>query len=162
VAVVPRVLVLGYGNPGRCDDGLGPAVAAAVAAWDLPGVTVESNYQLVVEDAAEVAAHDVVIFADATSEGTRQFRLDPLEESDEVGFCSHSLGPGAVTGLARRLFGACPRAFLLAIRGEDFNSFGEGLSATARQNLTAALVALEPMLRSGEVAAADTPASGGQ
>ena len=30
--------LIGYGNPGRCDDGLGPAFAARVAAQNLPGI----------------------------------------------------------------------------------------------------------------------------
>ena len=34
------MLLLGYGNPGRLDDGLGPALAAQVERLALPGVTV--------------------------------------------------------------------------------------------------------------------------
>jgi hydrogenase maturation protease len=30
----PRVLVIGYGNPGRQDDGLGPAAAAEIEKLD--------------------------------------------------------------------------------------------------------------------------------
>ena len=51
----PRILVIGYGNPGRLDDGLGPAVASAMEEFNLPGVSVDSNYQLTVEDAASAA-----------------------------------------------------------------------------------------------------------
>ena len=51
------ILLIGFGNPGRLDDGLGPALADAIEKLALPGVTVESNYQLTVEDAAEIAKH---------------------------------------------------------------------------------------------------------
>ena len=47
-----KVLLIGYGNPGRLDDGLGPALAAAVEKLAIPGVTVDADYQLNVEDAA--------------------------------------------------------------------------------------------------------------
>ena len=33
-----KALVIGYGNPGRLDDGLGPALAEAVEKLDLPGL----------------------------------------------------------------------------------------------------------------------------
>jgi hypothetical protein len=60
-----RVLVIGYGNPGRADDGLGPALATALEALRIPGLTVESDYQLSIEHAAMAAEHDIVVFADA-------------------------------------------------------------------------------------------------
>ncbi|MCU0727503.1 MAG: hydrogenase maturation protease, partial [Planctomycetes bacterium] len=73
-----RVLLIGFGNPGRRDDGLGPAVAQAVEGWGIPGVTVESDYQLHVEDAAAVSEHDAVIFADAAAAGPEPFAFGPL------------------------------------------------------------------------------------
>ena len=57
-----KTLFIGYGNPGRLDDGLGPAMAEAVEKLNLPGVVTDSDYQLTVEDAAEVAKYDLVIF----------------------------------------------------------------------------------------------------
>src|SRR5450432_1649313 len=54
----PRILVIGYGNPGREDDGLGPAAAAEIERLGRPGVSVRGNYQLVLEDAADVAEAD--------------------------------------------------------------------------------------------------------
>ena len=44
------VLLYGYGNPGRLDDGLGPALARELAArHPAEGVTIETGYQLQVE-----------------------------------------------------------------------------------------------------------------
>jgi len=63
------VLVIGYGNPGRRDDGLGPALAERLQELRLPGVDVDADYQLTVEDAAAAAEHDVVVFADAAQAG---------------------------------------------------------------------------------------------
>ena len=77
------VLVIGYGNPGRLDDGLGPALAEALAALELPGVTVEANYQLTVEDAAAVAEHDVVVFADASVNGPEPYSFQPVEPKSD-------------------------------------------------------------------------------
>ena len=54
----------------RLDDGLGPALADALEKLDLPGVSVDADYQLMIEDAAEVAEHDFAIFADAAVKAT--------------------------------------------------------------------------------------------
>ncbi|MBZ0090172.1 MAG: hydrogenase maturation protease, partial [Thermoanaerobaculia bacterium] len=72
-------LVLAWGNPGRRDDGLGPAVAAALEALALPGVAVETGYQLEVEDAAELARYGRVLFVDADRAGEAPFQVRRLE-----------------------------------------------------------------------------------
>jgi hydrogenase maturation protease len=137
-------LVLGYGNPGRLDDGLGPAVARAVAELRLPDVTVEEAYQLTVEDAVEVARHERVVFVDAAVEGPEPFALLPVEPRpwDGGAFATHTVAPSVVLGLARDVYGARTRGWLLAVRGYRFRAFGEGLSPGARANLAAAVGAL--------------------
>lgn len=146
-----RILVIGYGNPGRLDDGLGPAFAAALEGLDLSGVTVDSNYQLSVEDAAEVAAHDLVIFADAHVSCPPPFCFEEIEPRPALSFSSHSVEPPALLALARDLFGARTRGFALGIRGYEFNEFGEALSDEARKNLEEALAFLLPLLRRGDI-----------
>ena len=56
-----------------------------------------------------------------------------------VGFFSHSITAGSVLGLAEELFGATPEAHMMAIRGYDFNEFGEWLSPLALSNLNSAM-----------------------
>jgi len=133
-------LVLAWGNPGRRDDGLGPALAARLVAAEPPGVTVESGYQLQIEDAVEVARHDRVIFVDADrSTGSAPFRLERIEPATgALGYTSHEGSPAQVLALGRELFGHEPQAWLLGIRGFEFDEFGEGLSRRAAENLEAA------------------------
>lgn len=134
-----RILVIGYGNPGRLDDGLGPAFADALEALDLPDVTCDADYQLSVEHAELVAAHDVVVLVDAALDGPAPFSIRTIEPQTELSFSTHSVSPAALLGLARDLFGHCPRGYLLGIRGYEFNEFGERLSQPARHNLSAAV-----------------------
>jgi hydrogenase maturation protease len=157
-----RLLVLGYGNPGRLDDGLGVALAEALECEGLDGVTVEADYQLTVEDAEAVARHDAVVFVDACVDGPAPFTFRAVEPEAEmsVGFSSHHLEPPAVLALARDLFGAVVPAYTLGIRGYAFDAFGEGLSAGARGNLAAAADFLLPVLRERRFAAAATPTAG--
>jgi len=133
-------LVLAWGNPGRRDDGLGPAFAAALAERATPGVVVETDYQLQVEDAETLARHDRVLFVDADRAAEEPFQVRRLEpEPGGVGFTSHSVSPGRLLALGRDLFGARPEAWLMGIRGYEFDEFGEGLSPRARTNLELAV-----------------------
>ena len=134
-----KTLLIGFGNPGRLDDGLGPACAEAVDALDVPGVTVEANYQLNVEDASQMAEYDVVVLVDAAVSGKEPFDFKVVEAARELSFSTHSVEPGALVTLARDFYQAAPRVYTLAIRGYEFNEFGERLSEQARTNLKAAI-----------------------
>jgi hydrogenase maturation protease len=135
-----RILVLGYGNPGRRDDGLGPAAAEAIEALSLRGVRTSANYQLMIEDAYDVAESDVVIFIDASKSGTEPYSIWPVQPATNLSaFASHVVAPELVLGLSGSVYGHVPRASLIGIRGYAFD-FEEGLSARAQANLSSALV----------------------
>jgi len=142
-----KVLVIGYGNPGRLDDGLGPALAEALEKLELPGVTVDSDYQLAVEDARAIADHEVVVFADASLTGPEPFSFHRIGPKPGAHFSSHIVEPGGVLALAGELFGATTEAYVLGIRGYVFDDFGETLSERARANLAAALEFIQRVLR---------------
>lgn len=135
-----KILLIGYGNPGRLDDGLGPAFAEAVEEFAPPELAVDSDYQLMVEDADAVAKHDIVVFADADTAGVEPFWMKEIQAGPpQVSFTSHSMTPEGVLALARDVFHATPKAYLLGIRGYEFNEFGQNLSPGAQANLTAAI-----------------------
>ncbi|MCP4650804.1 MAG: hydrogenase maturation protease [PVC group bacterium] len=147
-AKVEKVLLIGYGNPGRLDDGLGPALAEVIEAENIPGVTVDANYQLSVEDAAAVAEHDVVIFADASVNATEPFSFTQIHpKSNTLSFSSHSVEPEAVIALAQELFKADTVGYALGIRGYEFNEFGQKISTQAKENLEKAIEFIVPALR---------------
>lgn len=151
--------MIGYGNPGRRDDGLGPALAAAMEAQGSPGLDVESDYQLTVEDSHAVAEHDLVIFADAALEGREPFYfrlLEPRLDGPAGGVSSHGVEAEEVLALAGQLFDARPEAYVLGIRGYEFNRFEEGLSERGQANLEAAKDFLIRVIREGDFAAAVT------
>lgn len=157
-----RVLLIGYGNPGRCDDGLGPALAGAIERKALPGVTVDSDYQLTVEDAADLAGYDVVLFADADTACREPFelrKLDVTENDARIRFTSHTCSPEGVLALARQLFAAEAEGYVLGIRGYEFNAFREGLSDAAAANLDRAIAYVENALRTGRFTPTDTQAN---
>jgi hydrogenase maturation protease len=146
-----RVLLIGYGNPGRLDDGLGPALVEKLAELDLPGLELDSDYQLAVEDAAELGKYDVVVFADADVSAEPPIRVERIYPgASGAEFTSHSLGPKNVLALARDLFSAEPEAYELGIRGYEFNEFGQRLSDGALENLSAAVAYVRSAMADGE------------
>lgn len=130
------IRLIGYGNPGRGDDGLGPALAERMA--DLPEVMVTSDYQLTVDHALLIADARIVVFADALMGADTPYEFHPVAASTADDVTSHSLSPQAVLGLCRTLYQHTPQAFVLGITGHDFGEVREGLSPLAQNNLTLA------------------------
>ena len=165
-----RVLLLGFGNPGRQDDGLGPACAETVERMGIPGVTTDQDYQLTVEDAVAIGEHDVVVFADADAVGTGPWSFRPVAPDPGLPWTSHGVEPGALVALAAGLQGRPVEAYMLGIRGYAFDELREELTEEARRNLEAALRFLGPVLRGGSFRAAagvppreeEHPASAGE
>ena len=133
-----RIAVLGYGNPGRQDDGLGPALASAIEALDLPNVTVDEGYQLNIEDAATLAEHDRVLFVDASMGSEEPYEFRRVDAAEIISFSTHAIGPESVLAICEESFSQRPEAWILAIRGYDFE-LGEGLTPQAEKNLEKAL-----------------------
>lgn len=156
-----RVLVIGYGNPARCDDGIGPALAEKLDELKIPGVRVDKTFQLNPEDAAVVAEHEVAVFIDACLCAPPPFAVRELEpRAGTAEFTTHALAPEGVLGLAHDVYGAATKGFAVGIRGYHFDDFGDSLTNEATCNLEAAVKwlseALAPggMLRPTELAGA--------
>jgi hydrogenase maturation protease len=136
-----RALVIGIGNPGRGDDGLGPKLVEHLESAGLEGVDLDSNYQLNVEDALACSRHEAVIFVDAGESGDVPFTFTGLEPGREIAFTTHELSPASVLALCEELYGRRPEAWVLAVRGYEWDLV-EGLSPRAEINLSAALAFL--------------------
>ncbi len=144
----PQILLIGYGNPGRLDDGLGPALAAKVENASIEGITVDSDYQLSVENAFDLSQCEVVIFADASVKGKEPFFFKKIQSRSPISLSSHSVSPEAVLFFAETMFKAKTRAYVLGIRGYEFNDFEERLSERAKNNLDEAFKFILKMVKS--------------
>ncbi len=132
------VLLIGFGNPGRGDDGLGPALAQRIAKRALPGIEVKIAFQLTVEHALDVAKVDTVVFADADMASLEPFTFTELSRAAPGDLDSHNVSPQSVLALAEQLFGASARGFALGISGSEFGEIREGISDPASAHLGAA------------------------
>jgi len=135
-----RILLYGFGNPGRQDDGLGPAFVETIEKWREAGKhnipDTDSNYQLNVEDALAISEYDMVIFADAsTEEDVDDFRFAPLDPATaDVKYTLHAASPAYILHLCHNLYKKYPETWLMRIRGYEWD-FDENLTPAAKENL---------------------------
>lgn len=134
-----KILVYGYGNPGRQDDGLGVLLAEKIDAWakehNYPNITTDSNYQLNIEDAYELNKYDEVIFADASMEEIDTFVIEKIEAHMDVNFSMHSVSPQFVLGVCQQMYDTTPESYLLHIKGFEWE-FMKKLTPEAQNNLS--------------------------
>jgi hydrogenase maturation protease len=145
-----KILLLGYGNPSRSDDALGIAFAESIQAWVerecIRNIDIGTNYQLNIEDAATMADKDVVIFVDATYEKINGFKFEEIKPSHLAEFSMHSVSPEYLLSLCEQVFERYPKAYVLRIRGYEWD-LGEEISVGAERNLGLAMDYLKEQLQ---------------
>jgi hydrogenase maturation protease len=134
----PELLVIGYGNTLRSDDGVGPRIADAVALLDLEGVATITCDLLTPELADSVARSKEVVFVDAAVDGSPAVQLRPLVPADSSQLMAHAANPGTLLALARDVFGHAPPAWWLTIPVEHMG-IGESLSTAAQKGFDVAI-----------------------
>jgi hydrogenase maturation protease len=147
------LLVIGYGNTLRRDDGVGRRVADAVAALALPGVRALACPLLTPELADPISRARVAIFVDAAADAPREVQLRKLAPADSSQVLAHAASPATLLALARDVFGHAPEAWLLTIPVENIG-IGEELSAFARRGLETAVAEIKKLASSGRAPSA--------
>ena len=134
-----KILLFGYGNPGRGDDALGPELISHIAQLHLDGVQCQNDMQLQVEHVTDLAACDRVLFVDADMSCAEPFEFFEINPEKDGSYTSHAMNPNALLHAYRQVYGKdAPPAFLLRIRGYDFE-LGDPLTSQASDNLEAAM-----------------------
>jgi hydrogenase maturation protease len=136
------LLVIGYGNTLRRDDGVGPRVAEAVAVLALPGVRALACPLLTPELADPISRARIAIFVDAAVDAPREVQLRKLAPASSSQVMAHAASPATLLALARDVFGHAPEAWWLTIPAEDLG-IGEELSPLAQRGLETAIEAIK-------------------
>lgn len=138
------VLVFGYGNPSRGDDGLGPALldridALRAAHPEWARVELLTDFQLQVEHVLDMKGRDLVLFVDASLAATPPYAYGRIRAARGVSYTTHALTPQDLLHVYEQVIGACPPpSYLLGIRGERFD-LGAPISGAAARNLERAV-----------------------
>jgi hydrogenase maturation protease len=137
------VLVVGYGSPLRTDDGVGPVVAACLAADPrMAGADVRLAHQLTPELAPDIAAARLLVLVDAADDlaagdvAVRELRPgggggpagdEAAGRAGDGPPLTHHVDPDSLLALARALWGASPPTALVGV-GPASLELGEELT----------------------------------
>lgn len=130
-----KLLVIGYGNPDREDDGVAWHIQhALINKMELPApASYEDEFpqaaqidfafylQLTPEMAEEIAAYEYVCFLDAhTGNIPEEVRLIDVESDFQRSPFTHHLTPQSLISICETLYEKKPKAVLLSVRGYQF------------------------------------------
>ena len=142
-----RLVIFGWGNVSRGDDGLGPLLLARIeqAGWE--GATLIEDFQLQLEHALDLKGADIALFLDAGTGTPAPFSFTEIFPRDGLTHTSHALPPESVLAVFSQVTGEKPPpAFLLCVRGESFE-LGQSLSPEAALRLEHAWAFIEGLKR---------------
>ena len=144
------VLVIGYGNEMREDDGLGPFVSQRIAALQLPNVYTLQVHQLLPELAEVLSTKSLAVFVDChvapCGEEREEITVRRLAPDSSTWSMTHVFRPQLLLALAQTLYGRRPESWIVEILGDRFGS-GRRLSPSARQRAETAVDAITNLLR---------------
>lgn len=147
-AATGGVLVIGYGNALRTDDGVGPAVAERLADDPrLRGVDVRAAHQLTPELAFDAIGASLLVLVDAAADlpagEVTVRRLDAGAVAGDV--MTHHLDPAGLVGLARELWGTAPPVVLVSV-GVSSLELGDTLTADVEEAIPRAVDAVAAII----------------
>ena len=151
-----QIVMIGYGNTLRRDDGAGIALAQAIAdRWVAQGISsrLVTDTQLLPEMAAYLADGfvEAVIFVDTEASTTPgdanpEIRITEVSLDSPTASLGHHLDPTTLLVYAALLYGRYPRAWLVTIPGTDFEH-GEGFSRQVNQLLAEVAPVADELLK---------------
>jgi hydrogenase maturation protease len=148
---VRQILVIGYGNPLRGDDGFGGLAAGYVEKRQIPGVEVIVSHQLNPELAELLHNRSHAIFLDAVvGDEPGTLRATPVEHCDLSSSGMHHFEPGSLLALAQAIYGQAPPATLITATARSFHH-GPEIGAAVRRAAAKAAEAIASFATSGNL-----------
>ncbi len=134
-----KILVVGYGNTLRGDDGVGQIIAEKIEELKIPNVETLALHQLTPDLAGSFAGYDEIFFIDASEEITQceaqVFDISPSETPAQI---EHAMTPQNLLRLSQDLFSSLPRSYCVIIPARSFE-FTEELSSITMANIEPAI-----------------------
>ena len=138
-------IIIGIGNQGRQDDGIGWACLDHLIENGWSGKS-EYRYQLNIEDAELISAYEHILFIDADKRTLPGgFLLERVHAKPLLAHSSHFLPPSNVLYLCQQFFNRFPDAFLLSITGYSWE-LSEGITSKGTKNYMSAITSIFGLL----------------
>jgi hydrogenase maturation protease len=138
-----RLVVFGWGNESRGDDGIGPLLLRRLDDAGWADTSCFEDFQLQIEHALDLKGADLALFLDAGRDTPAPFLFREILPRGGMTHTSHALAPEAVLDVYRQIEQAAPPpSFLLCVRGESFG-LGEGLSRPGAEHFARACAFLD-------------------
>jgi hydrogenase maturation protease len=135
-------LVIGYGNPYRGDDGIGPEIGRLCLA---AGRTAIEVHQLLPELAEEIARASRVIFVDCHA-GLAPGEIAVMEVERRSFALHEPCSPATLIELARDVYGAAPAAYVIGV-GPRSLEFGDALSEAVASAIPRIMETIDGLLK---------------
>lgn len=133
------ILLIGYGNPTRMDDGVGWYIADKIQEKFDDEIEVLQADQISVEMVEDIKDRDVVILVDAhISDEDDWIRSVEIEPDPSPGLITHIIKPSNLLAFCQSLYHKHPKAYLYSVKGIVFD-FGEELSEQTQKNADEAI-----------------------
>ena len=144
--MIKPVLVLGYGNPSRGDDAVGPLLIDYLSQFDLPSIDLLTDFQLQIEHVLDISNRQLVLFIDAGVSQTQPLLLQPVFPEKSYHLSTHALSPQQLLGIYQHVTGSLPPlSYLLVIKASHFE-LGQTLSPDMQKHFLQACQLLKQML----------------
>ena len=146
------VAIIGYGNPSRGDDALGPCLLERLldrqSAVMNPAVYEPiTDFQLQIEHVTDLEQRDLLLFVDASMSARPPFEFFRLTPQRDHSYSSHSLSPATLLTVYEDVYKtAPPPAYLLTIPGYLYE-LGQPLSRKAAGHLEQAVSFVDELLK---------------
>jgi hydrogenase maturation protease len=144
--MMKTVIVIGYGNDLRSDDGIGQLIANTIKSWDLPNLKSLAVHQLTPELAANLANVNLAIFVDARinweSEDVQVESIVPAKSRITIG---HTADARSLLALTQFLYNHFPPAWLVTVPGVNFE-LGDRISPIAEKGREITILKIREIL----------------
>ena len=136
---VKPILLIGYGNTLRSDDGVGHFIADKLADKLQDKIDIIKATQVTVEMVEDIKDRKFVIFVDAhVSDKEDWLRMEEVLPDFKFGMTAHIFTPGALLALCEEIYNKYPKAYLFSIKGINYD-FGDELSEQTKRSAEIAI-----------------------
>ncbi|MDJ0728503.1 MAG: hydrogenase maturation protease [Crocosphaera sp.] len=143
-----EILIIGYGNTLRGDDGVGYKIAEIIEQWNINNITSLAVHQLTPDLAENIAQVDTIIFIDAipiTDVNTAKLEIKTISINRKINNLAHHNNPEQLLSVTQAIYQKVPKAYWILVPAINFN-FSEDFSSITQKYVSLTLENIKDIL----------------